>query len=284
MINISKIKERNMKKIIHMSDLHIGFNNFSDRFHKIVIKLINDVISKPSEFIIIITGDLVDNANNSNSIKQIKYELNLLKEADFENILVVPGNHDYGTGSLGDKKFVDLFKKNFFIKDCIYPKLDIIDNIAFIGLDSMAAELHWYDRLWAEGEIGREQLKRLNNILRKDDIQSCKKRVIYLHHHPFDRKPFHQLKDSKKLGDIINGVKKDGISIDAILYGHNHEGKSNNGHWEIERCYDAGSINLKPRSKLKNELPWYNKVENSTRIIDLEKKPDKDYKLNINIY
>ena len=106
-----------MKKIIHMSDLHIGYNNFSERFHLIVNKLINEVICKPSDFIIIITGDLVENANNSNSIKQIKFELNFLKEAGFEKILVIPGNHDYGTGSLGDKKFVDLFSLIEFFPD-----------------------------------------------------------------------------------------------------------------------------------------------------------------------
>jgi hypothetical protein len=70
------------------------------------------------------------------------------------------------------------------------------------------------------------------------------------------------------------------ISIDAILYGHNHEGKSNNGYWEIPRCYDAGSINLKARSKYKKELPWYGKVVNSTRKIDLEQPTDADYRLD----
>jgi 3',5'-cyclic AMP phosphodiesterase CpdA len=269
-----------MKKILHMSDLHIGYKNFLERFHEIVIKLIDGVVGDPSGFIIVITGDLVENANNYDSYKQIKNELIILKDAGFENVLVVPGNHDYGTGSFGDKKFVNLFKQNFFNENRIYPITDVIDDIAFIGLDSMAAELHWYDLLWAEGELGQEQLNRLNNLLRKDDIQSCKKRVIYLHHHPFDRKPLHQLKDSNKLCDILAGVIRDDISIDAILYGHNHEGKSNNGHWGIQRCYDAGSVNLKPRSRIKNELPWFDKVENSTRVIDLGKNPDVDYKLN----
>ena len=269
-----------MKKILHMSDLHIGYKNFSETFHEIVIKLIGGVVGNPSDFIVIITGDLVENANNSESYKQIKDELNYLKDAGYENILVIPGNHDYGTGSLGDKKFVNLFKQNFFNGNSNYPIINIIDNIAFIGLDSMAEELHWYDRLWAEGELGSEQLNRLNNLLRKDNIQSCKKRVIYLHHHPFDRKPLHQLKDSNKLCEILESAINNSISIDAILYGHNHEGKSNNGYWGIQRCYDAGSINLKPRSKLKNELPWFDKVKNSTRVIDLENTPDTDYKLN----
>jgi 3',5'-cyclic AMP phosphodiesterase CpdA len=268
-----------MKKILHMSDLHIGYKNLLDRFHKIVIKLSSGEYGKPSDIIIVITGDLVDNANNTESIAQIKNELNILKKTGFENILNVPGNHDYGTGSLGDKKFVKIFKKNFLNEKQDYPIIDIIDDIAFIGLDSMSAELHWYDRLWAEGEIGSCQLNRLKNILKKDEVISRKKRVIYLHHHPFDYKPLHQLKDSKKFGKILIDAGNNNISIDAILYGHNHEGKSNNGQWGIKRCYDAGSINLKPRSKNKLKSSWYDDVQNSTRLIDLQKNPESDQKL-----
>jgi len=269
-----------MKKILHMSDLHIGYKDFLDRFHEIAVKLSNGFAGDPSDIIIVISGDLVENANNFDSFKEIKNELKKLKHEGFAGLLVVPGNHDYGTGSYGDKKFVNIFKQNFLEEDIEYPLIDIIEDIAFIGLDSMAAELHWYDKLWAEGEIGNDQLNRMDNILREDNIRSCNKRVIYLHHHPFDQKPFHQLKDSFKLRKILVNAINDNISIDAILYGHNHEGKSNNGHWGIKRCYDAGSINLKPRSKSKKKFPWYDKVENSTRVIDLEKIPDTDYKLS----
>lgn len=269
-----------MKKILHMSDLHTGYKDFLERFHVIADKLINGIAGDPSDLIIVISGDLVENANNLDSYRQIKDELNYLKKSGFERILAVPGNHDYGTGSYGDKKFVNIFKQNFLQENIEYPIIDIIDDIAFIGLDSMAAELHWYDRLWAEGEIGRKQLHRLDIHLREKNIRSCAKRVIYMHHHPFDQKPFHQLKDSYKLKKILLGSIKDNISIDAMLYGHNHEGKSSNGNWGIPRCYDAGSINLKPRSESKKVLPWYDKVENSTRIIDFEKNPDEDYKIS----
>jgi 3',5'-cyclic AMP phosphodiesterase CpdA len=270
-----------MKKILHMSDLHIGYENLENRFHKIIQRLINSYNDKPSNIIIVITGDLVDNANNLGSIKLIKDDFNDLRNVGFEHILPIPGNHDYGTGAVGNKKFVTIFKQSFFNKNRSYPVIDIIDNIAFIGLDSMAEELHWYDRLWAEGQIGTDQLNRLNKYLRRNEIQSCKKRVLYFHHHPFDPKPLHQLKDSKKLYYVLKSAMSDKISIDAILYGHNHEGKSNNGRWGIPRCYDAGSINLKPRSKLKKELPWFDKVVNSTRVIDLEKTPEADYKIDI---
>jgi hypothetical protein len=58
----------------------------------------------------------------------------------------VPGNHDYGNGVLGDKIFVDLLKKKYFKSgEYFYPRLDIIDNIAFIGLDSTADPRMDYD-------------------------------------------------------------------------------------------------------------------------------------------
>ena len=145
-----------------------------------------------------------------------------LKEAGFEDILVIPGNHDYGTGSRGNKKYVHLFKQSFFNENRDYPLVDIIDRVAFIGLDSMAEELHWYDRLWAQGELGKKQLNRLSSIFTSDDVVTCKKRVIYLHHHPFDQRPLHQLKDTNKRHDVLMNAVNGGISIDAILYGHNH--------------------------------------------------------------
>ncbi len=40
-----------------------------------------------------------------------------------------------------------------------------------------------------------------------------------------------------------------GISIDALLFGHNHQGEERNGTWGIKRWYDAGSATCKPRPK-----------------------------------
>jgi hypothetical protein len=80
----------------------------------------------------------------------------------------------------------------------------------------------------------------------------------------------------------MDSMKKN-ISIDAILYGHNHEGKSNNGTWGIPRCYDAGSITKKARSKLKRDLPWFGQVSNATRLIDLDKPSDTDYTPSLNV-
>jgi 3',5'-cyclic AMP phosphodiesterase CpdA len=265
-----------MKKIIHMSDLHIGYKNFKEKFINIVDNLKAELPGKPSQYVVIITGDLVNNANKKDSYDDAQLGLDYLKQAGFKLVLVIPGNHDYGTGNRGNKKFVKLFKSEFYQTEIDYPKIDIIEDVAFIGLDSMAKELNWYNELWAQGQLGKKQLRELEEILNQDKIKACAKRVIYLHHHPFKWRPLHELKDSRRLYKVLKKVMEQGISIDAILFGHNHEGKAHNGKWGILRCYDAGTATLKPRPKYVDWTPWF-KVKASTRVIDLNKDPENDY-------
>lgn len=254
-----------MKKIIHFSDLHIGYKNLAERFQCIVGNVI--FLKEPADqYVIIITGDLVDNATDPNNYERAQAYVNTLRDAGF-TVLVVPGNHDYGTGSFGSKKYVKHFKETFFGNSNItYPKVDIIDKIAFIGLDSMAEELHFVDRLFANGELGKDQLQRLENKLSDPIVTACDHRVIYLHHHPWDSKGMlHELKDAHKFGELLK--KKD--NIDALLYGHMHEGKRWNGKWNIKRCYDAGSSTRKD-----NRIGEY---LSEHRVIDFYREPGLDY-------
>jgi 3',5'-cyclic AMP phosphodiesterase CpdA len=258
-----------MKKIIHMSDLHVGFGDLGGKFRHIVDNLIAEKGGRAGGYVIVVTGDLIDNAHHPQMAADVRSGFDDLRRAGFEDILVIPGNHDYGTGSNGDKKFVASFQQAFFGEVTGYPRKNIIEDCAFIGLDSMAEELHWYDALWSEGQLGAGQLGRLSAMLREDEVRSCAKRVIYLHHHPFDARSLHQLKDSKKLRKVLMAAAKEGISVDALLYGHNHEGKAHNGQWGIPRCYDAGSATLKPRPKAVKSMAWL-QVHSSTRDIDIE--------------
>ena len=269
-----------MKKIIHMSDLHVGYRNFDERYRVLIDNLIFEKGDKASTYVIVITGDLVNNANKKESFKDVRKGIDGLRKAGFHDVLVVPGNHDYGTGNKGNKKFVKIFKDHFYDGDVEFPKKDIIQRVAFIGLDSMSAELSWKDELFAEGQIGQHQLEKLDEILREKDVRHCLKRVIYLHHHPFKWRPLHQLKDSKKLKKILMNAIADGITIDAVLFGHNHEGKPHHGKWGIHRCYDAGTATLKPRPKFVNWSPWF-QIRSATRVIDLNQDPHFDYELHL---
>lgn len=52
----------------------------------------------------------------------------------------------------------------------------------------------------------------------------------------FIKRRIHGLDDAP---DLKKTLKKH--RIDALLFGHNHDGKHWNGNWGIKRCYDAGS-------------------------------------------
>jgi hypothetical protein len=96
-----------------------------------------------------------------------------------------------------------------------------------------------------------------------------------MHHHPFGWRPLHHLKDSRALKKVLVSAMENGLSIDALLFGHNHQGNAHNGRWGIPRCYDAGTATLKSRPPLVAWATWY-KVQASTRIIDLAKDPASD--------
>jgi 3',5'-cyclic AMP phosphodiesterase CpdA len=234
-------------KIIHLSDLHVGYKSSSGRYNttdglKKIISYLIDLKIPHSKYTVVITGDLVDDATDR---KNYDTALGLIKDLKKHfRVLLIPGNHDYGTGVLADAKFVSLFKEYFFDDPNVtYPKIDVVENILFIGLDSMAEEVHWYDGMFANGEIGKEQLGRLAGIL-NDDKYGRMIKVVYLHHHPFHPTFLHELKDSKVLCEIIAG------KVDALLFGHNHAGDNFNGGrgLSIPRCYDGGSSTRKLNS------------------------------------
>jgi predicted MPP superfamily phosphohydrolase len=227
-----------MKKIIHLSDLHIGYRDCGKKFRTIVDNIV--FLKQPAEnYIVVITGDIQENANEPSHSEEALEALGRLG-AEGYTILLVPGNHDYGTGSMGNPENVPLFKERFYRnREVIYPKLDIIDEVAFIGLDSTAEELSWHDRILSEGELGGEQLKRLRILLEGPAVAERKK-VVYMHHHPFDFKIGRQLRDSDELRSVIADT------VDMLLFGHYHRsritaGKIYHGVWGIPRCYNAGS-------------------------------------------
>ena len=69
-----------MKKIIHLSDLHIGFEDLSSRFDEITNNII--FAKQPaSEYIIVITGDIVDDATSPTYYEQAQGHIEKLRAA-----------------------------------------------------------------------------------------------------------------------------------------------------------------------------------------------------------
>ena len=250
-----------MSKIIHLSDLHIGHKELSKRAWAIANRII---LYKPqsSDYVIVLTGDLVEDGFNTDSL-EAKQLVEYLQAAKF-HVLVVPGNHDVGNGGFSTKEVSRQFLKTFYDekKKVIFPRLDIIHNTAFIGLNSMEEETGIFDGgISAEGELGQKQIDRLKKILDRKTVENCKYRVVYLHHHPLDYRPLLYLKDAKELRNTL--VKHE---IDALLYGHYHDGDIWNGTWEsVPRIYDGGSSTKKGDSNYPH------------RVMDFSKQPDTDY-------
>lgn len=284
-----------MRKIIHLSDIHCSGSRIET--FKTITGKVREHFS-PDECVVCLTGDLVDDATIEGAFTQPLEEIYKLRDEGYE-VLVAPGNHDYGGGSrFGDdvQERVLHFKQMLFshqntskniASPQFYPNCDIVghgnEKIGFIGLDSNEGELtSWFRRYGADGRFGEAQLTRLENMLYTDDnLASCAYRVIYFHHHacecilPEVIEEFHELHDRHRLGEIIERYSNvhPEKSIDALLYGHEHYFKMEEpGLWGVSRCYDAGSSTGKITDGMKKwYLEKYKKIPPTSgiRIIDL---------------
>jgi 3',5'-cyclic AMP phosphodiesterase CpdA len=251
-------------KILHLSDLHIGGEDNllkvangdgSPCTHRCEVIFDNIIANcKPrSDYTIVITGDVTDGGSAvfSEGI-QHQYEeaarlIGHLRSSGF-TVLPVPGNHDYGCmGTHPKKKYGQLFReKLLFNHQGTFPILGradapgLIDDVAFIGLDSMEAAISRDYYFGAQGKIGNPQLKRLNEMLDLDEVKNASARVVYLHHHPFDPQPNMELHDADGFEKVLSGR-----NVDILLFGHNHNGWKWNGWWDITKCYDAGTSTRK---------------------------------------
>ena len=166
-----------MRKIIHLSDLHMGYRDCEQRLHNIVQNIV--FTKEPGQrYVVVVTGDAVDTAKESGVFGRVKRALEPLKTAGFK-VLLAPGNHDYGTGAKGSKKYMRKYKKAIYgDKKQSFPKLDMIEDVAFIALDSMAATFNWLDVFGADGELGERQLQDLLALLNRSEVKQAARRVV----------------------------------------------------------------------------------------------------------
>ena len=272
-------------KIIHISDLHLGHADCAERMDTIIDRIRAAAVD-PAEHVVVITGDLTDNAFNDNAWAEPLRWIRELEGLGFR-VLVVPGNHDYGREVIMHCSFIEPFKQTFYqgfdqgegtwivedgrvtkaaaLSQLTYPMLNIIGGAAFISLDTQEGEFeNLLDPFSSDGELGEAQLNRLDIMMNAPmlDLPDIKT-VVLMHHHPLVHLPLHNLKDAGRLRPIIEG------RVDALLFGHNHlitgdDWKQFRGSWEIPRCYDVGT------STHKSGFPGY------ILYIDLERDVSSD--------
>lgn len=252
-------------KIIHLSDTHIGHDDCALQFRKIVDDLTLWRPCSPEQHLIIHTGDLVDRAADSASLDLAHRLLSELRSFGYR-VLLCPGNHDYGDSLSMSAELAGQFRARFseFLfpapqDDASFPALHTVDDCAFIGLDSNLGELGWYDRLFAEGEFGKEQLGRLDELLEQQHGLG-RRIVLYFHHHPFPygfmvnpglreaggighwvmllTRSFRRLKDAFSFNQTVRD------RAHLLLFGHMHFGldcRAESGKYGIPLAFDGGS-------------------------------------------
>lgn len=239
-----------MYKIAHISDLHISFSD-EDEHGKRLVELLRDIRSRDCQHIFL-TGDIVENPE-VRDLQYIKEIISYFHLLDSARLSLIPGNHDIFGGPPKGKLF---FVYSLMCKELDYdgalnlfcntysdtfpdsynpafPFLKILnDNIAVIGINSNARWSLKKNPEGSNGEILKDDLQKIEDILSRDSIKNMYKFVL-MHHHfnepssdahypahslwlrVVDRKM--RLYSKKK---ILRLFKK--YNVDIIFHGHTH--------------------------------------------------------------
>lgn len=240
-------------KITHISDLHISQTNKFKNIH--FLKKILDYIIKENYDHLVITGDLVDNSKRSDFklLRNIFKDYNMLKSNKMSLII---GNHDIFGGIETAEDIVNFPKKcllinykkkveefTYYFRECFencyfplksefFPFAKILNNIVFIGVNSIQKYSRIRNLFASNGKISKKQNKLLDEIFKKPDFQN-KKKIILIHHHFSKYYNCIHNKNSiwmnvERLTLKLRGKKKilkkfNENNIDLILHGHLHE-------------------------------------------------------------
>jgi len=207
-------------EIIHISDLHFGKRT---RKARILLKKVMEEfkIGENENRCLLVTGDIVQDGRKGQYEKAKEALISFINKAH-----AAPGNHDYGfLGFMYSKRcaknFDNILSQELGINHAYFPKEpfsktledDEGNKVLLIGLNSCSKTPLPFDI--AEGNIGDNQLNRLEQILSDQAYEGVPK-IIFLHHIPHRRA--HgigmSLKDYKKLMGVVRN------RVDVLAFGH----------------------------------------------------------------
>ncbi len=207
-------------RFFHLSDLHIGQSK-NDQKVGVITRWIIDHASQHQARLVLITGDVVDSGFKW-QYQKAQQHVERLRQAGFR-VLVVPGNHDYGPLGIAESRRSAQHFKRYLTGGREFPSLEVVDRQVFILLDSMQQELEDVEIWGAEGELGDSQLQEVKLML--DDLEgdpAVDHVIVALHHHPFEYKNFHELRDAEKLMEVVANPGVSSIRVQCLLFGHKH--------------------------------------------------------------
>lgn len=220
-----------MTKIVHMSDLHVGFFQFRE---DILLNTINK-INKLQPEAVVISGDLTDHGFYREFVKAKEF-LKLL----IPPTIIVPGNHD--AKNIGDEVFEEIIGKR-------YSALELEDSkIKIIGLDSSEPDL-------GHGKIGRLQKRFMEREI-KDAKEKEMFTIITFHHHiisvPNTGRERNILSDA---GDVLLTLLENDVNL--VLSGHKHVPHV----WKMNNTYFATAGTVSSMKLRGNTHPSYNVID-----------------------
>ena len=211
-----------MIKIAHVSDLHFHIASAKNRETLSLLRKVKKAYSFDSRCdYLLATGDITDDGD------KIQYRKAFAALKPFKgNLLLAPGNHDYGPlGNLyseySAKSFDEYLLKKLSIPHRYLDKLpavDVLDDaegtqVLAVGLNSVVNTEIPFD--FARGEIGENQLTALQEVL-SDKKHRDRYKLVYLHHRPQKCNDwFYELGDAEDLMAILNQN-----GVDVVAFGH----------------------------------------------------------------
>jgi 3',5'-cyclic AMP phosphodiesterase CpdA len=195
-------------KVLHISDTHARTGAWRSIFSRLQVYF--------PDHLVILTGDVADNG--------LKEEFD--SAAGFLDpfkgrVLVCPGNHDFGLqGNVYLKSCEDNYQA--FVDALLPPEHNLgsalIDEVQFVRIISPFETLEPGE--FACGKVGQDQMDWMHAVM---DGSPAKRKVVYLHHHPFEHSSVMKLLDAEAFMQTCADCK-----TDVLLFGHEHV----QGRWD----------------------------------------------------
>lgn len=235
-----------MRKIVHITDLHIGAQSCRAVIQDVVANIVNHL--DPAAHAVVLTGDIVDKESPGALNEAWNTVLKPLVTTGFP-LLNVPGNHDFGNGWEVFPQAVNDFDQ--IVGPSPFPtiKVDSMDGLTFIGLDSQRERLHWIGQPEQPSSVYEPQMVNSDGlqgwiseaqrtaISATVNAASAKgdKIIVYLHHDPLYQLPTMGLGNYNQLEPLIRN------QTTMLLCGHSHKFVSRCGEWGIPHFYNGGT-------------------------------------------